>query len=86
MLKKIKPENIFKIIKINKNGYLRVNYAPESAKVISCVIKLKNNKTLPQIDDIPNEAEMILTSDNKKDLDQFSRSFWIDVDLILKKT
>ncbi len=84
MLKKIKPEQVLKITKINSNGYLRMDYAPESAVIAHCVLKLKNPNKLPEINKLIDSAEMILTSDNKEELNNFVGDKWIKIELILK--
>lgn len=84
MLKKIKPEQVLKITKINSNGYLRMDYVPESAVVSHCVLKLKNPTKLPEINKLIDNAEMILTSDKKEELNNFSDDKWIRIELILK--
>ena len=84
MLKKIKPEQILKITKINSNGYLRMDYVPETAVVIHCVLKLKNTEKIPEINKLIESAEIILTSDKKEELNNFSEDKWMKIELILK--
>lgn len=84
MLKKIKPEQVFKITKIDFDGYLRMNYAPSHAQIVSCVMKFKNNKKIPEFSRVLEEADIILTSDNPDELETFSKDKWIKVELILK--
>lgn len=86
MLKKIKKDEILKIVSIKKDNYFRLNYVSPNAYVRKAVLKLKNNITkIPEIDFILNESEIILTSDNESELEQFFQKDWIKIELMLKK-